>query len=104
VPARTLDACDAIVIDRPRLLSIARDCYRSPAIIIDRPQLLSIARDYYRSPATIIDRPQLLSIARDYYRLLADCLRLQSIAVPHQSSQQLINNDNRERVGESACG
>ena len=31
----------------------------TPATIIDRPRLLSIARDYYRSPATIIDRPQL---------------------------------------------
>ena len=60
IGARTLPCtCGATIIDRPRLLSIARDYYRSPATIIDRPQLLSIARDYYRSPATIIDRPRL---------------------------------------------
>jgi hypothetical protein len=39
---------------------------------------LSIARHCYRSPVIVIDRPPLLSRA-----------------VPRQSSQQLINNDNR---------
>src|SRR6476620_7353298 len=30
-------------------LAFARNCYRSPVTIIDRPRLLSIARDCYRS-------------------------------------------------------
>jgi hypothetical protein len=40
------------------------ECYRSsanvidrPPAIIDRPRLLSIARDYYRSPATVYRSP-----------------------------------------------
>jgi hypothetical protein len=59
------------------------------ATIIDRPPLLSIARHYYRSPAIIIDRPP---------------PPLLSIAMQRQSNTQLINNDNRDRVRESACG
>jgi hypothetical protein len=74
-------------IDRPPLLSIARHYYRSSATEFDRPPLLSIAHHYYRSPTIIIDRPPLLSIA-----------------MQRQSSTQLINNDNRDRVRESACG
>jgi hypothetical protein len=78
--------CGATIIDRYHyyrslpLLSIARHYYRSPAIIIDRLPLLSIA-------TIIIDRPPLLSIA----------MQRHSIA-------QLINNDNRAWVRESATG
>ncbi|MEG4812535.1 hypothetical protein QUA82_34380 [Microcoleus sp. F8-D3] len=70
-----------------QLLLIVRHYYRSSAIIIDRPPLFSIVHHYSRSPATILDHPPLFSIA-----------------MQRQSSTQLINNDNRDRVRESACG